>query len=562
MAEAKGKKNVFQIIFKLLSYIVIAFVCVITFFLLYYIVTSQLHAKDENYRPGISIYTIVSPSMTPTIKVYDVVINAKAKNPTDIQIGDIITYKSKAANSEGMTITHRVVAVDKTQDGQYEYMTQGDNNKEPDGLMVTFDQVIGKEIMIIPKVGRLQFIIANQKGWLLLLLIPIGIYLLKEFFKLIDLFGLRKKVVKVIEQPSEPIVVKPTKVEVEERKERIKENLNNKTITKEAVIKSDKEPESFLEAYTETKLEVKTNKYANLKQKNQEKQKEIRSVAVEEDKPVAPIKIETKVVKEVKPVEKEIVVLPKKKEEVNQEYEILDTDELTTKIKEYDDKLKELNKMISDIDNIKPKKEEPKEEPFAEVDNFLKGGRIKVKKVEETKNQKKKITSKRVTDPSKYVEDVKIELSPIVQTSSYNPRAKIARPESVDINDLRKAEIKNKPAEIKPIVEKAPVEKKQPKKKRLYLNPREVTKVKKNKPAQNNNNNSNNNKPKTTRKNLALNPKAPQKATRNRRNIPNIPNNRPMYAPVQQPRPMPMNKQIKQPTPRKREKFIIIEKIK
>ncbi len=156
MAESKSKKNIFQILLKLLSTIVIAFVCLITFFLLYYIVTSQLHAKDENYRPGISIYTIVSPSMNPVIKVYDIVVNAKVNNPKDIQIGDIITYKSKAANSEGMTITHRVVAIDKTQDGIYEYMTQGDNNSEPDSLFVTFDQVIGKEIMIIPKAGKLQ----------------------------------------------------------------------------------------------------------------------------------------------------------------------------------------------------------------------------------------------------------------------------------------------------------------------------------------------------------------------------------------------------------------------
>ena len=145
MAEAKNKKNIFQIIFKLLSYIVIAFVCAISFFLLYYIVTSQIHAKDENYHPGVSIYTIVSPSMNPVIKVYDIVVNVKVNNPSNIQIGDIITYKSKAPNSEGMTITHRVVAIDKTQDGKYEYMTQGDNNSEPDSLMVTYDQVIGKK---------------------------------------------------------------------------------------------------------------------------------------------------------------------------------------------------------------------------------------------------------------------------------------------------------------------------------------------------------------------------------------------------------------------------------
>ena len=541
MAEAKNKKNIFQIIFKLLSYIVIAFVCAISFFLLYYIVTSQIHAKDENYHPGVSIYTIVSPSMNPVIKVYDIVVNVKVNNPSNIQIGDIITYKSKAPNSEGMTITHRVVAIDKTQDGKYEYMTQGDNNSEPDSLMVTYDQVIGKEIMIIPKLGKVQFLIANQKGWLLLLLIPIGIYLIREFAKLMNLLSLRKKVTNVV--ANEEPVIKPTKEEIEERKEQIKSDLKTTAAVKDSIIKSDKEPTSFLEQYTETKLEVKTNKYAELKAKK-EKEKEV--VKEVEEKPVVPIKVETTEVKVVPKEDKEII-LPKKKEEVNDEYEILDTDELTTKIKEYDTKLDKLNKMIADIENIKEKEEKQPEkvDTFVEVDDFLKGGKIKVKKIEETKNQKKKLTSKRITEPSKYVEDVKIELTPIVSTSSYNPRAKIARPESVDIQELRTIE-----------TQKAEVQKPETKKKKkLNLNPKEVTKVKKGRP-------NNNQKTAATKKRLALNPRTTQKATRNRKAVAPVQNS---YIPVNQPKIQPVPQPIKQPvkkTPRKREPFIIIEKIK
>ena len=571
MAEAKGKKSIFSSILKLLSYIVIAFVCLITLFLLYYIVTSQIHAKDENYRPGISIYTIVSPSMTPTIKVYDIVVNTKPTDPAKIQIGDIITYKSKAANSEGMTITHRVVAVDKTQDGKYEYMTQGDSNSEPDSLMVTYDQVIGKEIMIIPKAGKLQFLIANQKGWLLLLLIPIGIYLIKEVFKLIDLFGLKRKVTKVVTEPKQETII--PRVEIEQRKQEIRTTLKTNAIEKDAVVKNEKEPTSFLEQYTETKLEVKTNKYAALKNKKVEK----KEASVEETitKVETPTKVETKVVKEV-PKKKEELVLPKIKEPINDEYEILDTDELTTKIKEYDTKLNKLNKMIADIENIKgqkeEKKEEPKEEPFIEVDNFLKGGKIKVKSIEETKNQKKKINSKRITDPSKQKEDIVIELSPLVG-SSPNYRTKIARPESVDIKDIIKQ--KEEP-------------KKQPKKKKnLNLNPKEVTKVKKNNSNKQNNNNKKTNQ---TKKRLALNPRTTQKATRNRKtntgaipttaftpvnqprqNVQYVPNNQPRQNTqfvqtnqqrVEQPRTNQVVKQQTKKVRKKREPFIVIEKIR
>ena len=180
MMGKNNKNNLIQRLLKTIYYIITIIVCIIVFLLLYYIITSQFHAKDEDYKPGFSIYTIVSPSMTPVINVYDVVVNVKVTSPADIQVGDIITYKSAAANSEGMTITHRVIEVAQLPDGTYEYMTQGDNNSKPDSLYVTFDNVIGKEIVIIPALGRLQFLIANQKGWLVLLLIPVLIYLIKE----------------------------------------------------------------------------------------------------------------------------------------------------------------------------------------------------------------------------------------------------------------------------------------------------------------------------------------------------------------------------------------------
>jgi len=473
--------------------------------------------------------------MTPVINVYDIVVNVKPSGADAIQIGDIITYKSKAANSEGMTITHRVVAIDKTEDGKIEYMTQGDNNNEPDSLFVTYDQVIGKEIMIIPKVGKLQFLIANKKGWLLLLIIPIGIYLLRELFKLINLFGLRKKVVKVINEP-QPETIKSNKIEVEERKEHIRENLRNIEIEKTAIIKPEIEPDSFLEQYSETKLEVKTNKYKELKAKKeqQEKEKEVKAPVIEETitEIKTPAKAEVKEVKEVKKPDKEIE-LPKIKEQVNEEYEILDTDELSSKIKEYDTKLIQLNKMISDIENLKNEKEEPKKETFIEVDDFLKGGKIKVNKIEETKNRKRKVTSKRITEPSKYVQDVKIELNPIISTSSYNPRTKIARPEGEDISQLRNIEAPKKGTAKKV-------------KKTLNLNPKEVNKVKTPRAST---------KTKETKKRLSLNPRKVQKVTKDGK-----PPSKQTINNITQPK---IEKVVPPKTQKpKRKPFIVIEKIK
>lgn len=206
---------------KLLSGIAIVFSCFIIIFLLANTIITHLNSDNEDYVPFISLYTIVSPSMTPVIDVYDVVVNVKISRPENIEVGDIITFKSKSSLSQGMTITHRVIEIKENINGQYEYVTQGDNNSEPDDGTVKFENVIGKEICIIPKLGNLQFLLSSYRGWIFLILIPIALLIIKDIFKLIDLFGLNNRVNKVITEKED----KEKKLREEERKEEIKERL-------------------------------------------------------------------------------------------------------------------------------------------------------------------------------------------------------------------------------------------------------------------------------------------------------------------------------------------------
>ncbi len=429
MDTEKNKKNFLSILFKIIYYLVISFVCLIVIFLIFYIVSSQIHANDENYKPNISIYTIVSPSMTPVIKVYDVVINVKVDDPTDIQVGDIITYKSAAANSEGMTITHRVVEISRLPNGTYEYMTQGDNNSEPDSLYVTYDNVIGKEILIIPYIGKLQLLIANQKGWLFLLLIPVSVYLIIEVIKLIDLFSLRKKVNRVVGTTEDNFIEKNrlNKLKEAERKEQLKEELENNVIRKIAKQKSSQEPEGFLEKYSETVVSVKENKYVNT------------------IKPKKNIDLHEK-----------DLSLTKSKSSITEPVEVLVTDELTSKIEEYNTKIEELDKMIQNIE--KDKSGTKKDKELLEVDDYLKESKIKVISVEPAKSAGKKTSLKK--------EDNKISLKP--DELSKNTRKKIKRPESEDIIEIRNKDLKEKESQKKTSTNK---------KETLNLNPKNVKKI-------------------------------------------------------------------------------------
>lgn len=433
MKNGKLKKILLGIL-KLLYYIVIAFVCIIAGILIYYIISVQIHSKDENYVPGISIYTIVSPSMTPNINVYDVVVNVKASKPADIEVGDIITFKSQAATSEGMTITHRVIAIDQLPDGTYEYMTQGDNNPEPDSSYVTFDNIIGKEILTIPGLGRVQFLIANKKSWLFLLLIPITIYLIKEIFKLIDLLGLKNKVNKVIGTEEEKPAIDKEKQEA--LKEQLKKDLFE---SHKQDIKNDKDENNngFL------------NNYSEIIEKQE-------------------------VIEEIPETTKRAVIAPSKpiiKEETNKVIE--NTGEIILpKIKEYE---------VLDTSDIEIKES-----------SYLEGTKIKVVGVEETKNKKKS----KMLEPKKEVEDDgKINLSKDTTIPSKNPHMRVERPLSKDIQEIRKdtkIESKNK-LNLNPNKPKK-VNRNNNKKKQLNLNPNKLKKVNRynqnNKPIQNKTNKS------------------------------------------------------------------------
>lgn len=71
---------------------------------------------------GFQIYEVQTGSMDPTLPVKSLILSKKVDAPEDLSIGDIITF----INSEGITVTHRIIDVIDT-NGQIGYQTKGDN---------------------------------------------------------------------------------------------------------------------------------------------------------------------------------------------------------------------------------------------------------------------------------------------------------------------------------------------------------------------------------------------------------------------------------------------------
>jgi len=94
---------------------------------------------------GGSALAIDSGSMTPTLATGDMVA-VRHIEPSEIEMGDIITYSTKNA-----LITHRVVGIG-VQGDQAMFLTQGDANSAVDPPVLA-EQVRGKVMYSIPMLG-------------------------------------------------------------------------------------------------------------------------------------------------------------------------------------------------------------------------------------------------------------------------------------------------------------------------------------------------------------------------------------------------------------------------
>lgn len=93
---------------------------------------------------------IMSNSMATLIKRGDAVIVEKL-NKEEIkylQVNDIIEYKLS-----GTIIVHRIIEIEKDNEGNLLFTTKGDNNQRKDEKKVSEEQVVGKVYLKIPKVG-------------------------------------------------------------------------------------------------------------------------------------------------------------------------------------------------------------------------------------------------------------------------------------------------------------------------------------------------------------------------------------------------------------------------
>lgn len=121
-------------------------------------------------------YAVRSGSMEPTIMTGDIIV---VKKQPHYFLGDVVTFRDRRQN----VVTHRLIATGE--DSTELFSTKGDANRAFDQEKIKEEQIIGRVVFTVPRLGYLMSFTKTPAGLIILVLIPAAIYILDELIKII-----------------------------------------------------------------------------------------------------------------------------------------------------------------------------------------------------------------------------------------------------------------------------------------------------------------------------------------------------------------------------------------
>ncbi|MGO2481196.1 signal peptidase I [Glutamicibacter ardleyensis] len=112
---------------------------------------------------GSTAYTVLTGSMRPSLPPGTLIV-VKSLEPEDIRIGDVMTYQLESGESE--VVTHRVVGIGATTDGEQRFTLRGDANNTDDEPVIA-QQIRGSLWYSVPYLGYVNSALSGeQRIWL------------------------------------------------------------------------------------------------------------------------------------------------------------------------------------------------------------------------------------------------------------------------------------------------------------------------------------------------------------------------------------------------------------
>lgn len=131
------EKKIFRIVFKVI-YQIIVIICLI----LAAVIIMQKVTDSNRSIAGYRIFRVITGSMEPEYDVGEVVIS-KEVPAKDIKVGDDIVYSGRYGEYSGKIIMHSVIAIDKDENGNYNFHAKGLHSSSVEDPQIKESQIYG-----------------------------------------------------------------------------------------------------------------------------------------------------------------------------------------------------------------------------------------------------------------------------------------------------------------------------------------------------------------------------------------------------------------------------------
>lgn len=155
-------------IFKIVSYCFFGLIVVLSIFVL----TLRFMGESPSIF-GYSFYYVLTESMEPEIEAGDMILGENV-DPSDLQVGDVITYLGETGEVRDKIITHKIVEID----GDI-ITTKGVANHIPDPPIHS-SQIISRYVATIPLAGDIFSAINSKLGFIFLIATPLALLIVNE----------------------------------------------------------------------------------------------------------------------------------------------------------------------------------------------------------------------------------------------------------------------------------------------------------------------------------------------------------------------------------------------
>lgn len=205
------------------TFITIFRVCFISIIVLYlaFIIIQRLSGNKSIF--GYRLFNVATGSMTGVYEINDV-IAVKDWDIDTLKVGDDIAYKGNRGGLDGLLITHRIIKIEKSEDGGKLFTTKGVNAPGADPV-ITESQILGKVVGTVPVITQLNHVVKSQAGFFIFVFCPLVLIIVLEVLQTITDIKLEKNEIQRIEKEiadnnhseeisdNEPVIIQETSEE-------------------------------------------------------------------------------------------------------------------------------------------------------------------------------------------------------------------------------------------------------------------------------------------------------------------------------------------------------------